>query len=148
MEDKDPRSEFAETVLEALGDAGTIFTYTGYEEGVLKDLAVSLPSFEPKLSSLTSRFKDLYAIIRRHYYHPLFHGSFSLKYVLPALVPSMSYKNLSIQEGTLASLEYMRMIDDGTSVAEKERIKKDLLEYCGNDTLGMVMIRNELLKRT
>jgi hypothetical protein len=60
----------------------------------------------------------------------------------------MSYENLSIQEGTLASLEYMRMIDAETSVVEKERIKRDLLEYCGNDTLGMVMIRNELLKRT
>lgn len=148
MEDKDPRAEFAETVLEALGDAGTIFTYTRYEERILKDLAISLPRLESRLSNMASRFKDLYAIARRHYYHPLFHGSFSLKYVLPALVPSLSYQNLSIQEGTLASMEYMRMIDEGTSVVEKERIKKDLLEYCMNDTLGMVMIRNELLKRT
>ena len=147
-EDKDPRGEFTETLIEALGETGTIFTYTGYEERILKDLADNLPRFEQRLLSLASRFKDLYAIIRRHYYHPLFHGSFSLKYVLPALVPSMSYENLSIQEGTLASLEYMRMIDAGTSAREKERIKRDLLEYCGNDTLGMVMVRNELLKRT
>jgi hypothetical protein len=34
------------------------------------------------------------------------------------------------------------------SIAEKEEIRKDLLEYCGIDTLGMIMIRNELLKRT
>jgi len=40
------------------------------------------------------------------------------------------------------------MIDSGTSETEKERIKNDLLEYCGNDTLGMLKIRNELLKRT
>ena len=147
MEDKDPRSEFAETLIEALGEAGTIFTYTGYEAGILKDLAIALPPFEHKLSALLSRFKDLYTILRRHYYHPAFHGSFSLKYVLPALVPSMDYTNLSIQEGSLASLEYLRMIDSRTSETEKEKIKKDLLDYCGNDTLGMVMIRNELLKR-
>jgi len=42
----------------------------------------------------------------------------------------------------------MRMIDAETSAIEEEKIKKDLLEYCGIDTLGMVMIRNELLKRT
>ena len=32
--------------------------------------------------------------------------------------------------------------------AQKEKIKKDLLEYCGIDTSGMVMIRKDLLKRT
>ena len=148
MEDKDPRAEFAETLLEALGNGGTIFTYTGYETGILKSLAISIPSLESKLSSLTSRFKDLYVIVRRRYYNPHFNGSFSLKYVLPALVPSMSYEKLAIQEGTLASLEYMRMMDTGTSAHEKESIKKHLYEYCRNDTLGMVMIRNELLKRT
>jgi predicted RecB family nuclease len=148
FENKDPRAEFTETLLEVLGDIGTIFTYTGYEAGILKNLAIGLPSYEPRLSRLTSRFKDLYAIIRRHYYHPLFQGSFSLKYVLPALVPSMSYEKLSIQEGFLASLEYLRMIDAGTPVGDKEKIKKNLLEYCENDTLGMVTIRDELLERT
>jgi hypothetical protein len=39
MEDKDPKSEFAETVIENLGETGTIFTYIGYEAGVLKHLA-------------------------------------------------------------------------------------------------------------
>jgi hypothetical protein len=60
----------------------------------------------------------------------------------------MSYEKLSIQEGSLASLEYMRMVDPATPAGEKERIRKDLLEYCGVDTLGMVMIRKELLKRS
>jgi predicted RecB family nuclease len=148
LEDKDPRAEFTETLLAALGDGGTIFTYTGYETSILRSLAVLIPSLESELSGITSRFKDLYAIIRRHYYNPLFHGSFSIKYVLPALVPSMSYEKLSIQEGSLASLEYMRMINPATPAGEKERIREDLLEYCGVDTLGMVMIRSELLKRT
>jgi predicted RecB family nuclease len=148
LEDKDSREEFAWTLLEALGDAGTIFTYTGYEEGVLRGVAHFLPNFEDSLLSLSPRFKDLYAIVRRHYYHPGFHGSFSLKCVLPALVPSMSYEKLSIQEGSLASLEYLRMIDPATPAGEKERINRDLLKYCRVDTLGMVMIRRALLKRT
>ena len=148
MEDKDPRSEFIETLLEALGDVGTIFTYTGYEEAILKDLAAALPFWEQTLSAVTCRFKKLYKMLKRHYFHPVFHGSFSLKSVLPTLVHTMDYRMLNIQEGSLASLAYLRMIDAGTSAFEKERIRKDLLEYCGNDTLGMVMIRNELLKQT
>jgi hypothetical protein len=50
--------------------------------------------------------------------------------------------------GCIAPLEYMKMINGSTSTAEKEKNKKDLLEYCGIDTMDMIMIRNELLKRT
>lgn len=61
------------------------------------------------------------------------------------LVPEVSYQNLEIQEGQLASLEYMRMIDPFTSA--KKIIKKNLLSYCGYDTLAMLKIREELLRR-
>ena len=96
---------------------------------------------------LLGRIKDLHQIIRRHYYHPGLIGSFSLKSVLPAVIPEMSYANLEIQEGQLASLEYLMMIDPATPIEEKEKIKKDLLTYCGHDTLAMLKIREELINR-
>jgi hypothetical protein len=40
----------------------------------------------------------------------------------------------------------LHMIDLSTSTNEKEKIKKDLLNYCGHDTLAMLKIREELLK--
>jgi predicted RecB family nuclease len=147
-EDKDSREEFTRTLLDALGEKGTIFIYTAYEKDVVASLAEDLPQYRGKLLILQTRFKDLYAAIRKHFYHPEFHGSFSLKSVLPALVPAMKYESLSIQEGSMASLEYLRMLDPSTSSEEKERIRKDLLTYCGHDTLGMVEIREELLKRS
>ncbi len=146
-EDKDPREEFASTLLDALGTKGSIFMYTTYEEGVLKELAENLPAHREHILALLDRLKDLCAIISTHFYHLKFHGSFSLKSVLPALLPEMSYENLSIQEGQEAGLEYLRMIDPSTRPEEKERVKKDLLTYCGHDTLAMVKIREELLKR-
>jgi hypothetical protein len=146
-EDKDPREEFARTLLDALGEKGTIFIYTAYEKDVVASLAEHLPQYRGKLLVLQTRFKDLYAAIRRYFYHPDFHGSFSLKSVLPALVPAMKYESLSIQEGSMASLGYLRMLDLSTPSEEKERIREDLLTYCGHDTLGMVKIREELLKR-
>ncbi len=45
------------------------------------------------------------------------------------------------------TLEYLKMIDPDTLAEEKERIKNDLLPYCGQDTLALVKIREELLKR-
>ena len=146
-DDKDPREEFVDTLLATLGKNGTIFIYTTYEKGIIEDLAEFFPQLRNDLLLIIDRFKDLCAIIKKNFYHPEFHGSFSLKSVLPAVVPGMDHGNLAIQEGNQASLEYLRMIDPSISLEEKERIKKELLVYCGYDTLAMVEIRDELLKR-
>jgi predicted RecB family nuclease len=144
-EDKDPREEFTVTLLEELAKEGTIFIYTTYEKTIIGQLAQHLPQYHDQLNETLSRFKDLCDIIRKHYYHAKFHGSFSLKFVLPALLPHLSYNNLIIQEGNQASLEYLRMIDPATAPAEKKKIRKNLLDYCGHDTLAMVKIREQLL---
>ncbi|MGD8881682.1 MAG: DUF2779 domain-containing protein [Desulfobacterales bacterium] len=146
-EDKDPREEFTQTLIDALGTEGNVVIYTSYEIGVLNSIIAHFPQYADKLQSVIDRFIDLYAIIRRHYYHPRFYGSFSLKYVLPALVPEMSYDKLSIQDGIQASLNYLRMIDRDTDEKEKVTIREDLLTYCAQDTLAMVKIRDILLSR-
>ena len=146
-ENKDPRKEFTITLLDTLGSKGSIVTYTNYEESVIKGLAYHSPEYKDQLLSLLGRIKDLYKIIKAKYYHPKFYGSFSIKSVLPALLPEMSYKNLEIQDGQLAGLEYARMMESSTTVEEKEKIKKNLLTYCGHDTLAMLKIREKLLGR-
>lgn len=65
---------------------------------------------------------------------------------MPALCPDMDYGNLAIQEGTEASIAYLKMIDSKTPTEEKERLEDDLLTYCGHDTLAMVRIREQLLR--
>jgi hypothetical protein len=147
QEDMDPRREFAESLIASLGKDGTIYVYTSYEKGILRQLVEAFPEYAGDLQAIVDRFKDLYDIIRKQYYHPGFRGSFSLKSVLPALMPAMSYSHLNIQDGALASLAYLRMIDAATEPAEKSAIKADLLTYCSQDTLAMVKIREELLAR-
>jgi hypothetical protein len=132
--------------LGTLGKRGSIITYTNFEAVVIKGLAKDLPKYSDQLLATLGRIKDLHAIIKSNYYHPGFRGSFSLKDVVPALLPGMNYEKLSIQEGEQAGLEYLRMIDPATSAEEKKRIKAALLAYCGQDTLTMVKIREELLK--
>jgi predicted RecB family nuclease len=147
-EDRDPREEFAATLLDAIGERGTIFIYTNYEREILTRLAREIPVCGEQLLAPGARLRDLQAVIKRSYYHPRFCGSFSLKAVLPALVPELSYESLSIREGSLASLAYLRMLDPATPAGERAKIREDLLAYCSHDTLGMVKIREELLKRT
>jgi hypothetical protein len=148
LEDKDPREEVAQTLLQTLGNAGTICTYTTFETQVIIELADHLPMYRDHLKALLKRCRDLHDEIRKEYYHPEFHGSFSIKNVLPVLAPSMSYAELAVQEGGQAGLEYLRMIDPETARAEKDRIRRELLNYCRQDTLAMVKIREALLKRS
>ena len=146
-EDGDPREDFTANLLNTLGEVGTIFTYSNYEKRVVSELAEHLPEWRDRLLATLDRFKDLQVLIKRYFYSPGLHGSFSLKSVLPVLVPHMSYENLLIQEGTHASLEYLRMLNPETTVDKKRRIEQALIDYCSYDTLAMVKIREALLER-
>jgi predicted RecB family nuclease len=146
-ENGDPRESFVESLLEIMGEGGTIFTYSNYEKRVMSELANCLPQQSDRILATMDRFKDLQALIKRYFYSPKFRGSFSLKSVLPVLVPQMSYEDLVIQEGTHASLEYQRMLNSKTLPEEKRKIEQALIDYCSYDTLAMVKIREALLKR-
>ena len=130
-----------------MGEGGTIFTYSNYEKRVMSELANCLPQQSDRILATMDRFKDLQVLIKRYFYSPKFRGSFSLKSVLPVLVPHMSYGNLVIQEGTHASLEYLRMLNSETPPEEKRKIEQALIDYCSYDTLAMVKIREALLER-
>jgi len=146
-EDGDPREDFTASLLNILGEGGTIFTYSNYEKRVVSELAEHLPEGRDRLLATLDRFKDLQVLIKRYFYSPGFHGSFSLKSVLPVLVPHMSYENLVIQEGTHASLEYLRMLNPETAPEKRRIIEQALVDYCSYDTLAMVKIREALLER-
>ena len=76
--------------------------------------------------------------MRRNVYHPSFEGSFSLKSVLPALVPKMSYETLEVRFGADAGLAWEKMINENTSLQDKVALKRALSEYCKQDTLALV----------
>ena len=71
----------------------------------------------PRSASIAERLVDLLPIVRNHVYHPDFGGSFSLKRVLPALVPGASYDDLAIADGQAASLELARLLLRGDEIA-------------------------------
>lgn len=85
-------------------------------------------------------------IVRDHVYHPDFGGSFSIKKVLPALVPGRGYDDLAIRDGGTASskLEVLLLGEDELSSSARHVLRRDLLEYCARDTLAMVQLHERL----
>ena len=142
----DPRQEFARTLLQSVGTKGSLCIYSNYENTAITGLAQVLPNLSTALLALVDRTWDLMRVIRNHYYHPDFQGSFSVKNVLPVLVPELGYKALAIADGHTAMNEYLRSrtLDDLT---ERKQIHQNLLDYCAIDTLAMVRIRHALQER-
>jgi len=143
----DPRKVLAEALLESLGDRGSICVYSPYEKSVIEQLAEALPSLRTALRALVKRIWDLHPIVRDHYYHPHFDGSYSLKEVLPVLVPSLAYDDLTIKEGGHAASQYYRMVFIETDWIERATIEEALLRYCSRDTVAMVELRRALKEK-
>jgi hypothetical protein len=143
----DPRKILAESLLESLGERGSICVYSFYEQSVIEQLAEALPSLRAALQALLKRIWDLHPIVRDYYYHPQFDGSYSLKKVLPALVPALAYDDLMIKEGGHAASEYYRMVFVERDWVERATIEEALLQYCARDTLAMVELRRALKEK-
>lgn len=142
----DPRPELAERLVEALGDRGTICTYSGYEARILRELARDFPRLRRPLTALEQRCWDLKRAVEEHYYHPKFHGSYSIKQVLPALVPDSGYEGLEIQDGKTAAIRYETALESEDARA-REGTFEALRRYCRQDTLAMVELRKALLRK-
>ena len=134
----DPRPMLAERLIEAVGPRGSICVYSKFEHRVIRGLMRAVPRREAALRRILHRLVDLYAIIRRHYYHPAFRGSFSLKRVLPALADT-DYDDLSIADGQLASVRYMKALATHDEI-ERRTIFEDLRAYCARDTMATVEV--------
>ena len=140
-DESDPRPAFISALCDALGDCGSIVVYhQQFESQRLSDLASWLPEFSTRLNKIQRRLWDLLPIVRDHVYHPAFAGSYSLKSVLPALVPEMTYEGMAVADGQAAGLAWESLIGGDCGEVERQQKRKALLEYCGQDTLGLVRL--------
>ena len=143
---RDCRRELAENLLQVLGDQGSVIVYhAAFERAQLAGLARLLPDLAPQLEAVIARLYDLEVVIRRGYYHPGFRGSYSIKRVLPVLVPELSYQGLPIGGGDTAVAKFARMALGQYSSTEAAEIRRQLLTYCHLDTLAMVELHHRLL---
>jgi hypothetical protein len=82
--------------------------------------------------------------VREHTCHPAYAGSYSIKSVLPALVPDMTYDGMEVSNGQDAGLAWESLVRGGIARDERERIREALLDYCGQDTLALLRLHEVL----
>jgi predicted RecB family nuclease len=143
----DPRRGFISSLSAALGETGSIIVYSSFESKRLSELRSWLPEFADRIDAIQARVFDLLPIMREHVYHAAFAGSFSLKSVLPALVPKMSYDGMEVADGQDAGLAWESLVGGNLVQSEKEHVRKALLDYCGQDTMALVRLLQCLFER-
>jgi Domain of unknown function(DUF2779) len=141
MDGEDPRCKFITSLWAALGESGNIVVYNAaFESGRLSEFAAWLPEFAERIKNTQARLWDLLPVVRNHVYHPAFAGSYSLKSVLPALVPDMTYEGMEVADGSEAGLAWESLVRGGLDCRECDKTRKGLLDYCRQDTLALVKI--------
>lgn len=147
-DEKDPRPEVLRRLKTELGSKGSIVAYFApYEQKCLETSAAAYPEYQEWASSLKDRFVDLLVPFRSFfYYHPDQGGSASMKKVLPAIT-GISYDDLEIGQGGDARAEFSRVtFNENITAEDRAQVRRALIEYCGQDTLGMVKIVEALTK--
>jgi len=141
----DPRDELTGRLLAAIPEKACVLAYNKtFEARVLKDLAERFPLRRERLLAIVEGMLDLMVPFRRRdIYHWRMDGSYSLKNVLPVLVPELTYEGMAIQEGKEASLAYLAL-DKIESDKERRKQEDDLRAYCRQDTLGMVKLLEKM----
>ena len=137
----DPRKELLENLLSKIPKDACVLVYNKtFEIGVLNDLAKWFPEYSDQIGNIIQNIRDLMIPFRRKdIYCWEMEGSYSIKNVLPALVPKLSYNDMEISDGGMASNAWLSMWEI-ENLEETEKIRKALLEYCKLDTLAMVRI--------
>lgn len=142
---RDCQRELAEALIADLDDTGSVLVYSHFEKQRIKALASLFPDLAVALQAIQDRLFDLHPLIKNHVYHPDFRGSFSIKSVLPALVPDLDYSGLEIAGGDAAITRFARMARGEITGIETERSRDALLKYCKTDTLAMVRLHDVLI---
>jgi hypothetical protein len=140
----DPREDLIKVLLEELGNRGSIIVWNKtFEISRLKEIARDFPQYEIEINKIIERIVDLMVPFRKkQYYHPDFNESYSIKKILPILVPELSYNELIIQDGMSASATYSGLKNQTMEMQNQQR--EQLLKYCKLDTLAMVRILDNI----
>lgn len=137
----DPRKSFIETILKHTKTSGTILVYDALmEKNMLNAMKNDFPEHAEAIDERLSRFLDLMQPFQeKMYYHPKMKNSFSIKNVLPALVPDLSFNGLKISSGSIAMIAFEKLQKE-TDMFKIPEIREQLLEYCKMDTFAMAKV--------
>ena len=152
VDDENIIRTFAESMIKDMPEDGSVIVYNKtFESTRNKEIGEMYPDLIPEMERFNNNIVDLMIPFRnRDYYTKEMQGSYSIKYVLPALYPDdpeLDYKKLSlIHKGDEASNTFLSLKDKAPE--EQKVIREALLTYCKLDTLAMVKIWENFIEVT
>ena len=151
MPSSDPRKALAEHLCGDIPVGVCTLAYNmTFEKTRIRELAELYPDLSEHLMDIYGNIRDLMVPFqKKHYYTKAMQGSYSIKYVLPALFPddpALDYHNLDgIHNGSEASAAFAAM--EKMTPEELASCRENLLKYCGLDTLAMVRVLEKLREK-
>jgi hypothetical protein len=138
----DPSLPFSKALISACGETGPVFVYNAaFEKSRIRELAKRFPNQAKGLSAIVDRIVDLLPVARARYYNPSQCGSWSIKHVLPAAVPELTYEALpGVRDGGMAMEAFLEAIGPSINPGRKAEIRRQLEAYCRLDTYAMVRL--------
>jgi predicted RecB family nuclease len=142
----DARPPLVEAMVSATANADRVVMYTTFERTRIREMQAAVPHLADALAALEAKLIDLHPVMKNCVYHPGFNGSYSLKAILTPLVPELTYDDLVIVDGRVASVEIARLLFVAGKIPrhEHDRVRRDLLNYCERDTWAMVRLLERL----
>jgi hypothetical protein len=144
----DSRAVMAQALVEALEGVDVVVAYNSpFEKKCMEAVAAAAPEHAGEILAMASKLRDLLPVVRDHVYHPDFLGSFNLKSVVPALIPDLDHDEpLDVSKGHTASALLYRLLFLGEpqDPAQREAMRRSLLDYCAMDTLALVRLKDLL----
>jgi hypothetical protein len=142
LEGADPSEAFAHALIDACGKSEPVFVYNAaFEKSRISELAKRFPALQGLLLAINERLVDLLPIAQKYYYHPSQQGSWSIKSLLPAVIPELNYGDLEeVKDGVMAMSAFAEAIHPETSILRKTELHRSLSEYCKLDTYAMVRV--------
>ena len=144
----DPRRELALKLVKDIPRDVCVLAYNmSFEKSVINYLSQIYPDLSDHLMNIHDNIKDLMIPFKnRDFYTKNMFGSYSIKYVLPALFPddpSLDYHNLEmVHNGSEASATFSNLVNYNGK--ELEQVRNNMLKYCELDTYAMVKIYEKL----
>jgi len=134
----DPRRAFAEALIEAAGDKGSVVVYNkSFEAGRVHELAHAFPDLADDLNAISKRMVDIMVPFQKRWlYHPAQKVSYSLKAVLPAFTDDTAYRSLQVSDGGAAMRLYEDILDGEIVGRSRQTAYKNLRRYCCQDTMA------------
>lgn len=151
----DPRRKLAEALIEAVSVSAIpiLAWHKSTEVGILKKLGEKYQDLKVALDIIRERVVDLHPIVSKNVIHPKFFSRpsfdstpYSIKNVLPVLAEGKGYKNLGT--GMDASLGFVRILNGVLTQQEEQSFRKELLDYCKQDTESLIDIQDAIVRLT